>query len=195
MNQKKKVDRRVLRTRRMLKSALIELILEQGLDSISIRTLTDRADVGYATFYRHCKSKEELLMQIFLDLNAELLDHLQNRPTHYEEALALYEFVAEKRDVYLAACQLPRDHPAIEKAKSHMRELFVARTVNGVEVESPLEVYINHTMNSIWELIRWWIEEGVQHSPEEMATYQNELMVKLTEVPVFAADDEILPSS
>ena len=188
MNQEKKLDRRILRTRRMLKSALIELILERGLEDISIRNLTDRADIGYATFYRHCKSKEELLLRIFLEVTDELVDHLQGRPTHYEEALAMYEFIAENRDVYLAACRLPRDHPAIEKTKSHMRELMVSRISAEVEVESPLDVSITHIMNSTWELIRWWIGEGEHYSPEQMATFQHELIVKLTEGPTFAGE-------
>lgn len=171
----------------MLKAALIELILERGLDAISIRDLTERADIGYATFYRHCKSKEELLLHIFLDLMSELGARLQNQPTHYDEALALYQFIAEKRDIFRVACSLPRDHSAIAQAWNHARDVAESR-LTGVIVESPLDVSINHIINSVWELIRWWIEEGEHYSPEQMATYQCELIVNLTEEPLFAGE-------
>ena len=173
----------------MLKAALVELILERGLEAISIRDLTERADIGYATFYRHCKSKEELLQQIFLETIADLRSHLQVQPTHYEEALALYEYITEKRDIFVVACRLPRDHPVIVSVWSQVRELVVSHTMARMEIESPLDVSINHLMNSVWEMIRWWIEEGEHYSPEQMATFQSELIIKLTEEPILKGEN------
>lgn len=53
------------RTKRRLKAALLELIAERGYDAITIRDLTDRADVGRSTFYSHYDSKEDLLFSGF----------------------------------------------------------------------------------------------------------------------------------
>lgn len=58
-------DRRIGRTRRRLKQALLELIEERPLDSISIHDLTERAEVGRSTFYSHFDSKEDLLLDGF----------------------------------------------------------------------------------------------------------------------------------
>ena len=57
-----KMDRRVERTRESLQKALIELIAEQGYDSITIQEIVDRADLGRTTFYLHYNSKDELFM-------------------------------------------------------------------------------------------------------------------------------------
>src|SRR5437879_11312519 len=46
-------DRRVKRTQKALARALIELTLEKGYEAITIRDITDKAEVGYATFFRH----------------------------------------------------------------------------------------------------------------------------------------------
>ena len=54
-----KMDRRVERTRESLQKALIELIAEQGYDSITIQEIVDRADLGRTTFYLHYNSKDE----------------------------------------------------------------------------------------------------------------------------------------
>ncbi|NCF69861.1 MAG: TetR/AcrR family transcriptional regulator, partial [Chloroflexi bacterium] len=45
-------DRRIRRTRRLLEAALLDLVDEQPYPSITIRDITDRADIGYATFFR-----------------------------------------------------------------------------------------------------------------------------------------------
>jgi AcrR family transcriptional regulator len=46
-------DRRVKRTQSALAKALIALTLEKGYDAVTIRDITERADIGYATFFRH----------------------------------------------------------------------------------------------------------------------------------------------
>lgn len=58
-------DRRVRRTRRRLKRALLELLAEKRYDEITVRDLCARADVGRSTFYGHYGSKEELLFSGF----------------------------------------------------------------------------------------------------------------------------------
>jgi len=61
-------DRRVPRTRRILREALIQLIVERGWDEISILDICERANVGRSTFYTHFADKEELLLSGFEDL-------------------------------------------------------------------------------------------------------------------------------
>ena len=46
-------DRRVNRTRRALKDALCDLILEKGYEHVTVGDVLDRADVGRSTFYAH----------------------------------------------------------------------------------------------------------------------------------------------
>ena len=54
-------DARVLKTYQRLTDALVALTLERGCDALTVRELTERAEVGYATFFRHFSSKEALL--------------------------------------------------------------------------------------------------------------------------------------
>ncbi len=61
-------DRRVQRTRRTLREALVALILERGWDRFSIQDLCERADVGRSTFYTHFADKEDVVGAGFEDL-------------------------------------------------------------------------------------------------------------------------------
>lgn len=60
-------DRRVRRTKSRLKTAILELVREKSYGRITIREITDRADVGRSTFYSHFDSKEDLLFSGFDD--------------------------------------------------------------------------------------------------------------------------------
>lgn len=57
----RKEDRRVQRTERLLREALVSLIREKGFEGLSVQQIIDRADVGRATFYAHFDNKDDLV--------------------------------------------------------------------------------------------------------------------------------------
>jgi AcrR family transcriptional regulator len=71
-------DRRVRKTRKLLQDALIELVAEKGYESVTIREVLDRANVGRSTFYAHFQDKDQLLHSV-LDYLGELFDQHKER--------------------------------------------------------------------------------------------------------------------
>jgi AcrR family transcriptional regulator len=63
-----KRDRRIQRTERRLHEALSTLIREKPYDSIAVKEILDRADVGRSTFYTHFRDKDELLVRGIHDM-------------------------------------------------------------------------------------------------------------------------------
>src|SRR5262245_10363668 len=74
----KSTDRRVRRTRRALREALIELTLERGWDDVSVLDVCSRADVGRSTFYTHFADKDEVLLSGFEELRESLRAHARH---------------------------------------------------------------------------------------------------------------------
>lgn len=60
-NDAHKTDRRVLRTRRAIRDAFHELVVERGLDNVTISELARRADIDRKTFYLHYDSVYDLV--------------------------------------------------------------------------------------------------------------------------------------
>jgi AcrR family transcriptional regulator len=75
-------DRRVQRTHRTLREALIALMLEKGWEAVSVQDICERADVGRSTFYTHFADKEELLVGGFHDLREMIRAGLAEHPAH-----------------------------------------------------------------------------------------------------------------
>ena len=75
-----KPDRRVARSKRALKEALTDLILERGYEAVTVQDVIDRADVGRSTFYAHFLDKDDLLMAILADLDMPAPDHTMWMP-------------------------------------------------------------------------------------------------------------------
>ena len=71
MSKKERIsDPRVIRSRQLLRAALISLIPEKGFGAISVQDIADRATLNRATFYLHYQDKTELLMDAFEELIA-----------------------------------------------------------------------------------------------------------------------------
>ena len=178
----KKLDRRVLRTRQSLSDAMISLALEIGYEAITIKTLTKHAQIGYATFFRHFKSKDDLLLHVLQSGLDEMLDLLNPEMTLYDEALTAYRQIRKNPGIFSLFVNLPRDHKVIAIVFEAISESVKTRYVSRDESFIPQEVAINHLVTSIIELIRWWVEHDMKYSVEQMATIQSELIVKATEI-------------
>ena len=65
-------DRRARRSRKLLKESLLELMKRKTFADISVRDVTDAADMNRGTFYLHYSGTAELLQSVEEDLLAEL---------------------------------------------------------------------------------------------------------------------------
>ncbi|MCI0550259.1 MAG: TetR/AcrR family transcriptional regulator [Anaerolineae bacterium] len=57
-----KEDRRIRRTRQLLRDSFLELLKEKRYEDISVQDISARADVARSTFYVHYMDKEDLLV-------------------------------------------------------------------------------------------------------------------------------------
>lgn len=62
------------RSRALIRSALLSLLGEKGIDEITITELSRRADVNRGTFYAHYRNVSEVLEDIQNDVAAQLAD-------------------------------------------------------------------------------------------------------------------------
>src|SRR5262249_843811 len=95
-----KVDRRIRRTEQLLGDALVALILEKGYEAVSIKDITDRADVAYVTFYRHYRDKDELLTQRLESIIAGLEALAQDAAVGDAEGYLIFKHAQEHSAVY-----------------------------------------------------------------------------------------------
>jgi AcrR family transcriptional regulator len=95
-------DRRVRRTKKLLRDALVSLVLQRGWDAVSVKEVCEHADVGRSTFYAHFVDKEDLLLSGFDDLHRSLLEQRSTRSTPLAFAEALVAHARENVRLYRA---------------------------------------------------------------------------------------------
>lgn len=176
-------DLRVRRTRRLLTQALIDLSAERPLEAITVRDLTERAEVGYATFFRHYTSIEDLLRGAVDDLRTELFALLPplagDAP---EQAGALvFQHVQAQPGLYRVLLGTERSlgllDQIIDIGVKGLLDTFEARP----DAHVPVEVAAHHFIRSFLNLIDWWLRQDQPHSPERMGEIYRELILRPTE--------------
>ena len=176
-----KVDRRIKRTQKLLQEALISLTLEKGFDGVTIREITDRADVGYTTFFRHYPDKEALLAGVLNLMKEEFQvvitpDLIVTEPE--KMGAHLFEYVRENRDL----CRVLLDSTNTMALLRPLEEMGLqeAERMFGPSKESQMRVdlAVNHLMSSIVMMIRWWLDHDMPYEPEKMGQILADLIIR-----------------
>lgn len=176
-----KQDRRVRRTKKLLKDALIELILEQGYDSITVQDILDRADVGRSTFYAHFNSKDDLLIgdAPFVHLKFDDVREVNGEIEIVPSFLDMFEHVKEQDHLFRAMMGGEGIILVQRIVLSHLRTAFTDRfntlADKGMPMPLPTPVLTNFLTGGFMSLLTWWLDEGMPYSPEEM----NEMFMQM----------------
>jgi AcrR family transcriptional regulator len=169
-----KQDRRSQRTRRLVLSAMMELMAEKRYDAITIQDLLDRADIGRTTFYAHYFDKEDVLAALVEQMVEMLREQLAQRDAGQRivPSLELFRHTQEHRQHFQA---MVRGHAgevlwkAAQEALSRSIEQALATTC--AERDSPtvpLAVVARYLAGAFLNLLKWWLEAEMPYTPEQM---------------------------
>jgi AcrR family transcriptional regulator len=177
------VDRRVRRTRDLLRRALIALILEKGYDRITVQDIIDRADVGRSTFYAHYTDKEDLLLSGLEELAGAFEEHMERHFAGRAEpnpVLAAFQHADRQRDLYRALAGKRGAEVMRAGLRDRIKEVIVRRMPEFLPHQDgalPDEVMLEFLLTSLLGLLVWWLENDVPYSAEQMADMYMRLAV------------------
>ena len=173
--KQEKEDRRSRRTRQLLGDALVELMLEKHFESITVQDILDRADVGRSTFYAHYTDKESLLLSQIEHIIHEMEEYASatgSNPHELLPSLALFRHVKEQRSLMQAfiwgkgAEILTRDFQG--QVSNIIEQNLHAINGDAIVFSVPMSVVAKFVMSTFLMLLRWWFDEDMRHTPEQM---------------------------
>jgi AcrR family transcriptional regulator len=165
-------DRRVQRTRRTLRDALITLLHERGWDAVSVRDICDRADVGRSTFYMHFADKEELLICGFDDLRkmlrAELAPSGRGPSEPLRFARGMIEHAHENQRLFRALVGKRSGQVVLQRFRQLVVDL-VREDLSSEGSSGPQrDAAVHFISGSFLELLTWSLETRNAPSSEEL---------------------------
>jgi AcrR family transcriptional regulator len=167
-----KNDRRSQRTRQALGDALVELMMDKGYDAISIKDIIEHANVGRSTFYSHYADKDELFVSQLDRVVNMLSQHVPQESSDgnpFFPSLGLFQHIQEQWKLYkMLAWGSGVDVLTRHLQKSLSEKIEQRLSEDGQAYEVPLPIIANFLSGSFLSLIKWWLDNKMIYTPEQM---------------------------
>ena len=190
-----KIDRRIIRTRRMIRDALTELMEEKGFEGVTVRDLTEKANINRGTFYLHYRDKYDLMEQSEGELLTEIEAMVKefNKVTNPQKALTLIhqqepypfllkllEYIRENAD-FMKVILGSKGDPAFQVKLKELVQVHLLEKVTNHLTSSEMFVplgYLSAFITSAYlGVIQQWLENGMEQSPKEIGLILMRMMV------------------
>ena len=175
--QEKKEDRRVRRTRKLLTQALTQLLQEKQVNEITVKELTDLADMNRGTFYLYYRDIYDMLEKtedsMFEALEAILQSHeIQDMAVQMKSILLdVFNFIEENQEMCRVLLSPNGDMSFLHRLNEVVREKCL-KSFAGLNVtasETDFEYHYSFVIFGCAGLIRAWVNRGCAESAVQMA--------------------------
>ena len=184
------MDLRIKRTRKFIREAFFNLLLEKGFPTITVGDITERAMVNRSTFYRHYADKYDLAEKCLDVPFTQLLGQIQDDDgredlppgapphnflllfRHIEENANLYRALFGKNGVSIFKSRLRTF--ILEILRVRLRDVKWEERVSGL----PQEMFEEYLTGAYMGVIQWWLENIKAYSAETVAFWVYALAAK-----------------
>ncbi|MCM1118085.1 MAG: TetR/AcrR family transcriptional regulator [bacterium] len=179
-----KVDRRVRRTKTLLLQGLIQLMEEKDIKDISVKELSDLADINRGTFYLHYNDVYDMLNKIEEELFREFNDILERDLTGANTSsvipqpvlLDLFVFLGRNRDLSRVLIGPHGDLAFLNRLKDLVKEKLRMMMDNAECSVEHFDYLYSFMVSGCTGVIECWLNQKTPASPEEIAGYCSALL-------------------
>ena len=158
------MDRRQQKTRAAIFNALSSLLKEKNYNHISVQNISDRANIGRSTFYAHFAKS--------LDTE-HTHDFSENHTNIYALMTHILYHIRDNKDIPdIINCE--SGELFLKIFKKYFNDFYTAKVFSDIKEKNftvPYSFIENHISGSFINMIKWWINNGMAETPEELTEY------------------------
>jgi AcrR family transcriptional regulator len=176
-NGETRQDARVMRSRAAMRRALLALLEQMPLDAMTGAMIAERAEVGYATFFRHYGDVRALLIDTVAAITDELADSMMPALLAADSggaASVLVRAVGARRTVFRALLSGAGDASRGELARQVIERVAILPDLSPSWL--PRRLAIRVTVTGTIDLLDWWLREAPDRDPADVAALLDRLV-------------------
>ena len=178
-------DRRVRRTRERLRESLLALLGEKDLRAVTVKELTDRADVNRGTFYAHYRDIYDMLErmeeELFEEFTALLDAYTQADLERGLEPILRDVFFFVDRHAMLCLRLMAGDQENVFfqrlRREIHRRAMEEWGELYGFAAAPDGERQLAFVVSGAIGMVQSWLTDGRKEPPEDMAALAGALIL------------------
>lgn len=178
-----KEDLRIIRTRRLLMSTLLDMMEEESIEKISVIDLCNRAMVNRATFYAHFEDKYHLLNFALEELKDNIYakftkDAKLTTPTETLNSLLsmAIEFFFDRQAPIMSIIRNNRNSKVISTIQDSIAQSVkyqLSKYKDSYDVRVPLQVISGFIAGGMVNVALWCIDNPDKYTKEDFFRYVN----------------------
>lgn len=175
-NKDKKIDRRVIKTKRAICNAFAELLSTKDLNEITIKNIADLADVDRKTVYNYYGGIHEILDEIentLVESYEEIIngfDFKKELENPYKIFDTLTKVLNSNLDFYSRLLKINTNSQLIVKIDTALigkvKETFIQQ---GVFAEDKVDVIATYVVTGMVAAYQYWFNSGRKQPLEEFS--------------------------
>lgn len=178
-------DRRVRKTKKAISEALAKLLLEKPLNSISVKEISDMADINRGTFYLHYRDvydmAEKLQNEIFEKFNS-IVDHydsVNEEDELFPMLIDFYNLLSDNSALAKVLIGKNGDAAFVDKMKQVIREKCFEdlKKTFGIKNNDELDYVYHYIISGCIGIFGAWLNNGMRETPSEMAAVTRKLIL------------------
>lgn len=181
-----KEDLRIVRTRKLLSTALFDLLESTPYEKISVMDICEKAMVHRATFYNHFEDKEHLLEYTIDSIKEELFtatiekENYSSPKEMYMTLIAsVLDFVTEHKDKLSLILKQNSSEKANELMLTTIKrsiQYLTSKNKYKAEYSVPINVLTDFLAGGITNLGLNWLQSSKPYTKQELLQYFNILL-------------------
>jgi len=187
-------DRRIDRTLKNIRIAFSELVIEKGIEQITVKELAARADINRKTFYTHYTCIEDLIDKIEKDIIDRFMDILENYD-FFDSDFDIYrlmnnfsDVINEDFDFYKKLLGSNCCRIFLMQLKDKLKEFLITKYRKYILLdEITLNLYAEYIASGIISMYGEWFSTGTNLSLEEMSNIAGNII--LNGIGAFLSND------
>lgn len=182
MENQEKIDRRIKRTKKIMTEALIDILKNKNVESVTVSELAKKADITRTTFYQYYRDPVEMLEklqnEIAMDLN-RIVEQTEGGDARGFFSLLFNFFYEDKSRAEILSFTI-RDKKGYEKMGYEIHKRYMLRWKDKLLDDNlkQYEYYRYYIIFGCIAVVENWVEHGMIETPEEMTEIATSLLPK-----------------
>jgi hypothetical protein len=181
----KKIDLRILKTKKVLYDALEELMKNQSFEEIKVSDICSLALINRSTFYAHYTDKYELLeeyintLKDLLEVELKKNKNIKNSKEYYVEMIKLLlNHIETKKDAY-ASIMINNKNSITMDILYDVINKDIIKNINEKDInnsEVPSDIISKFYCGAVFNICIEWIRYNKKYSIDDIVKYINILI-------------------
>lgn len=181
-------DVRIIKTKESIKNAFFDLVTTIGFDSITVKELTNKANINRSTFYLHYENIDDLIDEYYEELISKLTvlfereqavfineadrNYLNHEP-YSPFVLNILKFIEKNHKLCKTLWLSQGNLYYTMKLKRFVKKTLFNNDyalINKEDLLVPESYYTAYVFSAFMGVLKQWLEGNCNESPEEIAS-------------------------